>query len=202
MWAAAGKCARLSNDSRRLHARTRSVCGCPFQEPTNHLDLHAVIWLENYLQTWPNTLVVVSHDRDFLNAICTDMLHVWQQKLIHYKGDYEVYYSQFQLKVEQQKEAYEKQQKRLKALKKSGKVTVDVSKTSSRDSATKQKQRAMVTGVGKGKKSAKDSDDEEGPQEELLQPVKDYIVRLAFTSAGGACRTHRAGGLNREARKC
>ena len=81
--------------------------------------------------------------------------------------------------------AYEKQQKRIKALKKSGKVTVDVSKSSSRDSATKQKQRAMVTATSKGKKGGNDSDEEDGGQEELLQPVKDYVVRLFFTSAGG-----------------
>jgi ABC-type polar amino acid transport system ATPase subunit len=57
------------------------VCGAGWvwaraQEPTNHLDLHAVIWLESYLQSWTNTLVVVSHDRDFLNAVCTDILQV------------------------------------------------------------------------------------------------------------------------------
>ena len=89
--------------------------------------------------------------------------------------------------------AYEKQQKRLKALKKSGKVTVDISKASSRDSATKQKQRAMVTATNKNKKAGNDSDDEDAAgQEELLQPLKDYVVRLFFTSAGGAARWSRS----------
>ena len=43
-------------------------------EPTNHLDLDATLWLEDYLQTWTNTLVVVSHARNFLNAVCTDII--------------------------------------------------------------------------------------------------------------------------------
>ena len=55
-------------------------------EPTNHLDLPAVIWLTEYLKTWKNTLVVVSHQRDFLNAVVTDILHLHQKKLTHYKG--------------------------------------------------------------------------------------------------------------------
>ena len=59
-----------------LIACERGVVAGRAQEPTNHLDLHAVIWLESYLQTWTNTLVVVSHDRDFLNAVCTDILQV------------------------------------------------------------------------------------------------------------------------------
>ena len=59
---------------RRVPHRGRG--GGTLQEPTNHLDLHAVIWLESYLQSWTNTLVVVSHDRDFLNAVCTDILQV------------------------------------------------------------------------------------------------------------------------------
>jgi len=60
-------------------------------EPTNHLDLHAVIWLEGYLQKWKHTLVVVSHDRDFLSTVCTDTLHCWQSKLQHYAGSYDTF---------------------------------------------------------------------------------------------------------------
>ena len=55
-------------------------------EPTNHLDLNAVIWLDNYLQKWKKTLLMVSHDQEFLNSICTDMLHLDQKKLFAYKG--------------------------------------------------------------------------------------------------------------------
>lgn len=45
-------------------------------EPTNHLDLYAVLWLADYLNQWPHTLVVVSHDREFLNAVCTDVIYI------------------------------------------------------------------------------------------------------------------------------
>jgi ATP-binding cassette subfamily F protein 1 len=55
-------------------------------EPTNHLDLDAVIWLEDYLQKWKKMLLVVSHDQDFLDSVCTDCLHLDAKKLNHYKG--------------------------------------------------------------------------------------------------------------------
>ncbi|XP_037597849.1 ATP-binding cassette sub-family F member 3 [Cebus imitator] len=50
-------------------------------EPTNMLDVRAILWLENYLQTWPSTILVVSHDRNFLNAIATDIIHLHSQRL-------------------------------------------------------------------------------------------------------------------------
>lgn len=55
-------------------------------EPTNHLDLHAVLWLESYLVKWPKTFIVVSHAREFLNTVVTDILHLHGQKLTAYKG--------------------------------------------------------------------------------------------------------------------
>ncbi|XP_006825293.1 ATP-binding cassette sub-family F member 1-like [Saccoglossus kowalevskii] len=55
-------------------------------EPTNHLDLNAVIWLDNYLQNWKKTLLVVSHDQQFLDDVCTDIIHLDNQKLYYYKG--------------------------------------------------------------------------------------------------------------------
>ncbi|KAL3162625.1 hypothetical protein ABBQ38_008672 [Trebouxia sp. C0009 RCD-2024] len=60
-------------------------------EPTNHLDLHAVLWLEDYLCKWPKTLMVVSHARDFLNVVCTDILHLHSRKLTSYKGDFDTF---------------------------------------------------------------------------------------------------------------
>jgi ATP-binding cassette subfamily F protein 3 len=58
-------------------------------EPTNHLDLHAVLWLEKYLLDYEKTVLVVSHDRRFLNEVCTDIIHLDQQKLTNYKGDFD-----------------------------------------------------------------------------------------------------------------
>ncbi|KAI3872176.1 hypothetical protein MKW98_011668 [Papaver atlanticum] len=58
-------------------------------EPTNHLDLRAVLWLEEYLCRWKKTLVVVSHDRDFLNTVCNEIIHLHDQKLQLYRGNFD-----------------------------------------------------------------------------------------------------------------
>jgi len=60
-------------------------------EPTNHLDLEAVMWLEDYLVEWPNTCIIVSHAREFLNVVCTDIYHYQDAKLTYYKGNYDEY---------------------------------------------------------------------------------------------------------------
>jgi len=57
-------------------------------EPTNHLDLDAVLWLDDYLSNYSKTLLVVSHDADFLDSVCTDIVHLEEKKLIQYKGGY------------------------------------------------------------------------------------------------------------------
>ncbi|KAI8382332.1 P-loop containing nucleoside triphosphate hydrolase protein [Blakeslea trispora] len=57
-------------------------------EPDNMLDIPAIVWLENYLQTWPNTLLVVSHDREFLDEVATDILYMHSEKLEYYKGNF------------------------------------------------------------------------------------------------------------------
>ncbi|OSX77596.1 hypothetical protein BU14_0142s0007 [Porphyra umbilicalis] len=74
-------------------ALARALFGNPrlllADEPTNHLDLHTVLWLSDYLTRWEGTLVVVSHDRDFLNTVCTDIVYV-KDKLLHtYSGNYD-----------------------------------------------------------------------------------------------------------------
>ncbi len=58
---------------------------------TNHLDLEAVLWLESYLQSYRHTVIVVSHDRSFLNEVCTDTVEFKSKKLTYYKGDYDTY---------------------------------------------------------------------------------------------------------------
>uniref|UniRef100_A0A6A7G2R9 ATPbinding cassette protein n=1 Tax=Hirondellea gigas TaxID=1518452 RepID=A0A6A7G2R9_9CRUS len=79
-------------------------------EPTNHLDFPAVEWLTEYLQGYSKTLVIVSHDRTFLNDVCTDIIHIEDQKLKYYKGDYDTFEKVRLEKRKQQKTAFDKQQ--------------------------------------------------------------------------------------------
>lgn len=80
-------------------------------EPTNHLDLDAVIWLEKWLQQYDGTLMLISHDRDFLDAIITKIIHVEDQKLNEYTGDYTSFEKQRAEKLSQQQSMYVKQQR-------------------------------------------------------------------------------------------
>ena len=79
-------------------------------EPTNMLDMRAVYWLENHLQEWQGTIVTVSHDRKFLNTICTDVVHLHSKRLDQYKGNYENYEKQMKEKLTLQQREYEAQQ--------------------------------------------------------------------------------------------
>ena len=58
-------------------------------EPTNHLDLEAVLWLQEYLKSYRNTVIVVSHDREFLNEVATDVIHFHKKKLAYYRGNFD-----------------------------------------------------------------------------------------------------------------
>ncbi|KAJ9148115.1 hypothetical protein P3X46_030206 [Hevea brasiliensis] len=76
-------------------------------EPTNHLDLHAVLWLESYLMKWPKTFIVVSHAREFLNTVVTDILHLHAQKLSAYKGNYDTFEKTREEQIKNQQKAFE-----------------------------------------------------------------------------------------------
>ncbi|XP_052209500.1 ABC transporter F family member 3 [Diospyros lotus] len=76
-------------------------------EPTNHLDLHAVLWLEAYLVKWPKTFIVVSHAREFLNTVVTDILHLHGQKLSAYKGNYDAFERTREEQLKNQQKAFE-----------------------------------------------------------------------------------------------
>lgn len=58
-------------------------------EPTNHLDLDAVMWLEDYIINCSISVVIVSHAREFLNVVCDEIIHFFDNKLTYYKGDYD-----------------------------------------------------------------------------------------------------------------
>ncbi|KAJ0412114.1 hypothetical protein ATCC90586_004034 [Pythium insidiosum] len=85
-------------------------------EPTNHLDLEAVIWLEHYLEKYEKTMIVVSHDRNFLNSVTTDIIHLCNQKLTYYKGDYNTFEKTEKELMRQQRKAYEAQQLKIKQM--------------------------------------------------------------------------------------
>ncbi len=80
-------------------------------EPTNHLDLDAVIWLEQWLRGYPGALMMISHDRDFLDAVVTRIAHVEQQRLDLYSGNYSDFERMRAQRLAQQQASYEKQQK-------------------------------------------------------------------------------------------
>lgn len=79
-------------------------------EPTNHLDLPSIQWLEEYVKDYPGTVIVVSHDRYFLNNMVTKIVHVTGQKLIHYPGNYDDFLESKAEREEIQGKAYENQQ--------------------------------------------------------------------------------------------
>ncbi|NWR21498.1 ABCF3 protein, partial [Emberiza fucata] len=102
--------------ARALFARFPSpslLTSVPFplpSEPTNMLDVRAILWLESYLQTWQSTILVVSHDRNFLNAVATDIIHLHSQRLDMYRGDFENFIKIKEERLKNQQREYEAQQ--------------------------------------------------------------------------------------------
>ena len=85
-------------------------------EPTNHLDLQSVGWLQNYLREYTGAIVLVSHDRAFLNAIVRKIIEFDRGKLLHYQGDYDAYLGQRTARREQQLAAFKNQQREIAKL--------------------------------------------------------------------------------------
>ncbi|EPB68628.1 ABC transporter, ATP-binding protein [Ancylostoma ceylanicum] len=144
-------------------------------EPTNHLDLNAVIWLDNYLQSWKKSLLIVSHDQGFLDNVCTDIIHLQDQKLNYYKGNYSLFKRMYEQKMKEHIKAYENQQKQMQALKKSGKSAKQAEEELKRNMQNKQNKQT------KGKKGSSSMGDEgEAPPPEMLQRIKEYQVKFSF----------------------
>jgi len=85
-------------------------------EPTNHLDLNAIEWLEEFLINFDNTVIVVSHDRYFLNKVCTHIADIDYGKIQLYAGNYDFWYESSQLLIRQMKEANKKKEEKIKEL--------------------------------------------------------------------------------------
>ncbi|WP_032974514.1 ABC transporter ATP-binding protein, partial [Cronobacter malonaticus] len=82
-------------------------------EPTNHLDLDAVIWLEKWLKSYNGTLILISHDRDFLDPVVDKIIHIEQQNMFEYTGNYSSFERQRATRLAQQQATYESQQQRV-----------------------------------------------------------------------------------------
>jgi ATPase subunit of ABC transporter with duplicated ATPase domains len=99
----------------------RALFGNPdillLDEPTNHLDMDAIAWLEEFLINFENTVIVVSHDRYFLNKVCTHIADIDYGKMQLYAGNYDFWYESSQLMIRQMKEANKKKEEQIKELK-------------------------------------------------------------------------------------
>ncbi|MBE5842861.1 MAG: ATP-binding cassette domain-containing protein [Butyrivibrio sp.] len=99
----------------------RALFGNPdillLDEPTNHLDMDAIAWLEEFLINFENTVIVVSHDRYFLNKVCTHIADIDYGKIQLYAGNYDFWYESSQLMIRQMKEANKKKEEQIKELK-------------------------------------------------------------------------------------
>ena len=99
----------------RMRLNLAQALMCPsdlllLDEPTNHLDLDAILWLEDWLKSYPGTLMLISHDRDFLDAVVDHIGHLEQRKLTLYRGGYSAFERTRAERMAQQQQAYEKQQ--------------------------------------------------------------------------------------------
>ncbi len=99
----------------RMRLNLAQALMCPsdlllLDEPTNHLDLDAILWLEDWLKGYPGTLLLISHDRDFLDAVVDHVIHLEQRKLTLYRGGYSAFERTRAERLAQQQQAYEKQQ--------------------------------------------------------------------------------------------
>lgn len=142
-------------------------------EPTNHLDLRAVLWLEEYLCRWKKTLVVVSHDRDFLNTVCIEIIHLHDLKLHLYRGNFDDFESGYEQRRKEINKKYEIYDKQMKAAKRSGN-RAQQEKVKDRAKFAAAKEASKNKGKGKGKVD----EDEIAP--EAPQKWRDYSVEFHF----------------------
>jgi ATP-binding cassette subfamily F protein 1 len=140
--------------------------------------------LDEYLQSWKKTLFVVSHDQDFLNSVCQEILHIEDLKLISYKGNYDTFKKSEAERLKQQVKAWEKQEKRLRELKRGGqskaKATESVKNSAKQreSGARSQKKKNQAIAVGA----------ETAVKQELIKRPKEYTVKLEFSEVAELSR--------------
>lgn len=147
-------------------------------EPTNHLDLNAVIWLDDYLQRWKKTLLIVSHDQDFLNSVCEEILHLEDKKLVTYKGNYDSFKEQEEVRRKQLLKAWEKQERKLRELKRSGVSKANAEKEQMKAAKNKREPGARSKKGGKNDSGGMAESNEQ--QVELIARPRDYQVVFKF----------------------
>ena len=107
----------------RMRLQLARALMCPadlmlLDEPTNHLDLDALVWLEAWLQRYTGTMIVISHDREFLDAVTKVIVHLDETKLIRYTGNYTAFEEMRAIRITQATQSYEKQKERMAHLQK------------------------------------------------------------------------------------
>lgn len=105
----------------RIRLNLAQALMCPsdlllLDEPTNHLDIDATLWLEQWLQRYPGTLLLISHDRDFIDSVCEQITSIEHHKLSSYRGNYSAFERQRAERLSQQQANYEKQQQRVEQI--------------------------------------------------------------------------------------
>lgn len=105
----------------RIRLNLAQALMCPsdlllLDEPTNHLDIDATLWLEQWLNSYPGTLLFISHDRDFIDAVADQILHIEHQVITSYTGHYSSFEEQRAQRLAQQQASYEKQQQRIEEI--------------------------------------------------------------------------------------
>jgi ATP-binding cassette subfamily F protein 1 len=108
------------------------------------LDLNAVIWLTNYLSSWKKSLLIVSHNQHFLNDVCTDILHISNLKIDHYRGNYYKFTRALKQKNREKEKEWDKIEKRIKEMQKKGTPKKEVQKFKNTCGATKPEREYVV----------------------------------------------------------
>eukprot|EP00915_Cephaloidophora_sp_WS-2016_P001519 GHVH01002131.1.p1 GENE.GHVH01002131.1~~GHVH01002131.1.p1 ORF type:complete len:605 (+),score=100.61 GHVH01002131.1:225-2039(+) len=111
----------MSGGWRMRVSLAQALFACPpvllLDEPTNHLDLEACVWLEKYLAKYPRCLIVVSHSQEFLNGVCSHIIHLFDNKLTYYSGNYDIFKRTLEENRSIQMKAYIKEQEDIKHIK-------------------------------------------------------------------------------------
>eukprot|EP00242_Pyramimonas_sp_CCMP2087_P006181 CAMPEP_0198199308 /NCGR_PEP_ID=MMETSP1445-20131203/2625_1 /TAXON_ID=36898 /ORGANISM="Pyramimonas sp., Strain CCMP2087" /LENGTH=946 /DNA_ID=CAMNT_0043869121 /DNA_START=160 /DNA_END=3000 /DNA_ORIENTATION=- len=159
-------------------------------EPTNHLDLEAVMWLEERLsQDWgERTLVVVSHDRTFLNEVCTDMIHLWSNKLAYYAGDFDTFEAVRTEKRLHQQRMFEQQEAKRKELQKYVDKHLHKGSTLVKDDAGAKQAKKVAKQIDRmgtlGTEGKKYKLSYDGPQQKAEAVEEDSAFHFAFPDPG------------------